>query len=740
MKEDFSKHLSLKTARNILLAAAAASVAYLLYAESYLDIRVQFLIGWSLLGLSIILHRMRTFKKVPWRVVFIFFSGLISLRYLVWRTSETLLYTGPFDLIGMTLLYLAEIYALIIHFLGMFTSIWPLRRAPVPLSEFDRESLPTVDVFIPTYNEPEDVVKITVASAVQMDYPKEKFRVHILDDGGTLNRRNNPATASAAWERHRQMTRLAGELGVNYITREDNSHAKAGNINNALKHTGAELVLILDSDHVPTRDFLQKTVGWFLKDSKLFLVQTPHFFINPTPVEKQLSEFSGIPGENDMFYRVIHLGLDSWNASYFCGSAAVLRRSCLEESGGISGQTITEDAETSFLLHSKGYNSVYVEEPLSCGLSPDTFDDYISQRTRWAQGMTQLLILNNPLFSKGLTLPQRLCYFNSCFFWLFGFSRIIFYLAPAAFLLFGLKIYHATLAQVIVYTVPHVICTFLVMDFLYGRARQPFFSEIYESVQSIFLLPAVVSVMLNPRRPTFKVTPKGKRLEANFLNPLAWSFFPLVLVNVAAIPLAVIKWVHYPLFRDVIIITAAWSVLNILLAVISLGVFWEKKQVRRHHRARATGDARIFASGLGAPIEGRIKDVSLTGIGTEIAPSCALKPGDDVTVEVEDSCRQRYSFPAKVQRYIRTGDKIFCGLEFASDKETYAAAVRYVYGDSRRWADMWEARSEQHGTARQLSAFMRMGALAVKDIFIHLNKTVLTAIRRQVRDISTTAR
>lgn len=94
-----------------------------------------------------------------------------------------------------------------------------------------------------------------------------------------------------------------------------------------------------------------------------------------------------------MFYGEIHRGLDFWNSSFFCGSGAVLRRKYLEEAQGFSGKTITEDAETALTLHSKGYNSVYLRKPMICGLSPETFDDFITQRSRWTQGMIQILLL-----------------------------------------------------------------------------------------------------------------------------------------------------------------------------------------------------------------------------------------------------------------------------------------------------------------------------------------------------------
>jgi cellulose synthase (UDP-forming) len=200
----------------------------------------------------------------------------------------------------------------------------------------------------------------------------------------------------------------------------------------------------------------------------------------------------------------------------------------------MSGQSITEDAETAFELHRRGYHSVYVNHPMVCGLAPESYADYMLQHTRWAQGMAQIFILHDPLFVPGLSLAQRLCYFNCCLFWFFGVARVIYFIAPAAFLIFGMSIYHASAPQIAAYALPFVFSTFIVTDFLFGKMRRPFFSEIYESVQSVFLAPAVLSTVRHPHRPTFKVTPKGIGARDEQLNSLSLVFFGLLCLNLAA--------------------------------------------------------------------------------------------------------------------------------------------------------------------------------------------------------------
>ncbi len=696
-----------------LILGTVGLIGFLLYAlqfsYAYFDITRQIYIGWACFAVIVVMHRIRKTRRQPYRLAFLALAAFLALRYMQWRTFDSLLYTGPADFVGMSLLYLAEVYGFFIYLLGMFISLWPLDGRHIPLPA-DPAELPTVDILIPTYNEPLDIIRITATAAAQVDYPRDKRKVYILDDGSTHAKRNDPEHGMAAWERHFALREIAQELGIEYLTRETNQQAKAGNINHALNYTHGDLLLILDCDHVPTRDILQNTVGQFLADPKLFLVQTPHFFINPTPVEKNLEGRANPSGESDMFYRRIHSALNFWNASYFCGSAAVLRRKYLEEVGGIRGTTITEDAETAYQLHSRGYNSVYINRPMVCGLSPESYDDYVTQRSRWAQGMVQLVLLNNPLKTRGLSIPQRIAYFNSSFFWLFGFPRFIYFIAPAAYLILGLNVYHASWMQILAFTLPYVLSIYVVMDFLYAGTRQPFFSEIYESVQSLFLMPAVISVLLNPWKPTFKVTPKGLTNEKNYLSPLATPFFLVIGINVVAVILAGYKWFYEPLLRDVIAVTVIWSIYNLYLSIVALGAFWERKQIRKFYRIAASGKVAVRFPRIGDTVyEGEVHDVSLTGIGFKAKLPFLPRDRDEVLLEVHDSYGRVYHFENRLHRAVKQGDAYFCGSEFIDGRVPYGEIVSYVFGDSQRWQDNWNSKSATQGTGRMLWYFIRTG-------------------------------
>ncbi len=704
-------------------------VLYLIFGfETYLTRSHRYWVGWGLVVALILAARLRFVKLPPWRIIFMLTAGFLTLRYFFWRTSQTLQYTGPLDFLGMMVLYLAEAYAITIHFMGMFINASPYDSKIIPLPE-DTSAYPTVDVLIPTYTEPEDIVRITAVAAKQLDYPADKLRIYICDDGSTVDRRNNPQTSDAAWKRHYLLRKIADRVGVGYITREHNDFAKAGNINHALTKTSGDLLLMLDCDHVPTRDFLKNTVGSFMADTELFLTQTPHFFINPTPIEKNVPTIPNLSAENDMFFRISHPGFNAWDSSYFCGSAALLRRKHLMEVGGVSGLTITEDAETSLALHSRGYHSVYINRPMVCGLSPESFNDYLTQRTRWAQGMIQLFILSNPLSIKGLTIPQRICYFNSCFYWFFGLPRLVYFMAPAMFLLLNLKVYHASMDQIVIYAFPHLVSTFLVMNLLYGKTRKAFFSEIYETVQAIFLLPAIFSVIVNPRKPTFKVTRKGGTTAAESLSPLARPFTAVIVLNIVALMVAVYKWVHFPLYRDVILITTSWCIYNSYLVILSLGTFWEKKQVRNYHRINVPGKINVEFPRVNQIRPADLRDISLTGVGFELDLPFTPVDQEDVILHVDDSYGRHYTFEGKVPRARKLGGGGYLmGATIPITYEDYANLVSFVYGDSQRWVDVWEAKAQPGNTLLVLTTYFKLGLKALAENILILSKEGLVVV------------
>src|SRR5580698_883746 len=206
-------------------------------------------------------------------------ATIMTVVYLTYRGLFTLNLASPYAVAASLALYAAECYGGLLLLLFFF-QIWDVRNpAPQP-PLVDR----LVDVMIPTYNEDPDLLRGTITAALKIDYP---HRTYVLDDG-----------------RRPEVRALCEELGAEYMTRPDNKHAKAGNLNHALKLTDGEFVVIFDADHVADRHFIDRLIGYFA-DKKLGFVQTPHAFYNFDAYQGILDYSRGVYWEEGMlFYNV----------------------------------------------------------------------------------------------------------------------------------------------------------------------------------------------------------------------------------------------------------------------------------------------------------------------------------------------------------------------------------------------------------------------------------------------------
>ncbi|WP_299815930.1 UDP-forming cellulose synthase catalytic subunit [uncultured Roseibium sp.] len=557
--------------------AAMATIVMFFIITLPLSVEVQLFLGLSVL---LVMHVAKAFPGTLGRVIFLSLGGILVGRYVFWRVTQTIPPVENFyDFVPGVVLMAAELFCILMFFLSALIVSDRYER-PRQVQATD-EDAPTVDVFIPSYNEDPGLVACTIAAAMSMDYPQHKFRVFLLDDGATGQKLNSPdrAVSRAAYARREAMQRICEDLGATYLARDRNEHAKAGNLNYGLSKSVGDLVVVFDADHAPSREFLRETVAYF-RDPKLFLVQTPHFFLNPDPVERNLRTFDVMPSENDMFYGMIQKGLDKWDATFFCGSGAVLRRAALNEVSGFSGVSITEDCETALELHSRGWKSAYVDRPMIAGLQPETIASFIGQRSRWCRGMMQILLLKSPLFKPGLNFMQRVAYMSSAMFWLFPFPRLVFMLAPMLFILLNMKIYIASPQEFLAYTMTYILAVISIQSGLYGKLRWPWISELYEYIQSIFLFPAIISVLLNPRAPKFNVTSKGETLEEEQLSVLAWPY--ILLFGVMLFVTGVLIWriEHDPGQSVLLTVVGVWQVFNLLISGAALGAVLERKEVR----------------------------------------------------------------------------------------------------------------------------------------------------------------
>lgn len=621
-----------------------------------------------------------------------------TLRYGYWRVTQT--WDGinsaghlhQWNTVFVLLLLFAEFYAFATLVLGYFQILRPLRRPPVPLVG-DPQNWPTVDVFIPTYNESLTVVRATVLGALALDYPVGKFKVFVLDDG-----------------HRKEFAEFASQVGAECITRSNNAHAKAGNINHSLARTGAEFVAIFDSDHIPTRSFLKTTLGWFQRERQLGMVQTPHHFYSPDPFERNLGQFRKIPNEGELFHRLVQDGNDLWNASFFCGSCAVLRRRALAEIGGIAVETVTEDAHTALRMQERHWKTAYINLPQAAGLATESLAAHIGQRIRWARGMVQILRTENPLFARGLSISQRLCYFNATTHFLFAVPRLIFLVTPLVYLLLGMvNIYGYSLA-VFAYALPHIVLSNMTNSRIQGRYRFSFWNEIYEAVLAPYILFPTLLALINPRLGKFNVTSKGGIIRRSYFDRrIALPFLFLLALNIAGLVMAERRFVSDPFHHDTVLMNAVWTVYNIVILSVAASVAWERKQRRSQVRVNVHTPLTLITPD-GQRIAGMTAQLSVRGAMARLARSVRFSRGAPVVVALWDNgsrCEIHANVAHSSRRHLHL---YFPELSLAQEKYL----VGLIYSRPGAWAS-WH---KQRPSDRPLRSLGHIFWLALRGLVI----------------------
>jgi cellulose synthase (UDP-forming) len=631
-----------------------------LFVVTPLDLRTQFALAAGTFLAALALGRLRSRAAT---LALIVLSVAVTARYLYWRITTTAAAEWSLDTVLASVLLAAELYSCAMLLLAYGQSIARLPRRPVPMPE-DVSQWPSVDVFIPTYNETLETVRATVLAAAAMDWPADRLRIHLLDDG-----------------RREAFRAFAQQAGVEYVTRPDNAHAKAGNLNHALAITSGEFVAIFDCDHVPTRSFLQVSMGWLLRDPKLAIVQTPHHFYSPDPFSRNLSTARRVPGESDLFYGIIQPGIDTWNASFFCGSCAVLRRSALDDVGGVAVETVTEDAHTALKMHRRGWSTAYLDVPQAAGLATETLAAHVAQRIRWARGMAQIFRVDNPLLGRGLKPSQRLCYLAAMLHFFSGIPRLLFLLAPVAYLVFGRHIFNALPLAAVAYGLPHLIHSTACNARIHGKFRHSFWSEVYETCLACYISIPTTLALIAPGKGRFNVTPKGERVDDPYFDArVARPYLLLAAVNLTALGAGIWKLWAGTSDVDSLIINLTWAVHNLVILAAAIAAACEVPQVRSSHRVPVEVPA-MLRLGDGRTLRCSTRDLGRDGASVVLAAEARLSHRERVWLSLF-SFGQEHPLPAEVvERHARTVRVRFNGLLLEQERHL----VRSIFSRADAW-------------------------------------------------------
>lgn len=479
-------------------------------------------------------------------------SVAVTVYYLHWRIAETF---NERAMLFSWALWIAECFGAVTTFIFFFTVWRPIARvAPPPLEGR------SVDVLVPTKSEPVAVLRRTLLACCDLRYP---HRTLVLDDG------NRP-----------EVKALCEELGCEYLARRTHEHAKAGNVNFGLEHSEAEFIAIFDADHAPLPWFIDTLIGYFA-DERVAFVQAPQEFYNVDSFQHRLdSERKYLWTEQGLFYNLIQPGRDRWGAAYFVGSCALMRRAALDDVGGFATGSITEDMLTSIKIHAKRWKSVYHLEPLAYGIAPETIRPFHIQRRRWSLGGWQVFFKANPLFVRGLTFAQRICYLGSLIYPIEGFQKVVFYATPPIVLFSGVLPMRALDIMYLVHFVPYyVISLFAYSEMGRGYAGYLLLEQ-FSMGKFATYLQSFFSLLLPRRARQFAVTPKGERSG----KPYAFLLPQLAVAAASLLGIVFALWMLLVGRRSdefIIAVNSLWALFNSGLAISIVSYARSKFEQRR---------------------------------------------------------------------------------------------------------------------------------------------------------------
>jgi cellulose synthase (UDP-forming) len=562
-----------------------------------------------------------------WVRAFVFaIVALVVVRYVQWRIFDTVLpASGPWYQVtwiwfclGIELLFLFDTSIVYLTFLRKTNRTPEADLHEARLLAMSTAELPWVDVYIPTYNEPAQVLEKTIVGVSCLDYPN--FKIWVLDDG-----------------RRPWLKDYCEAKGVGYLTRPDNAHAKAGNINHALTKTSAEFVAVFDADFIPQRNFLMRALGFF-EDPKVGIVQIPHTFYNHDPMQANLSLGKALPHDQSFFFQAILASRDGWDTAFCCGSNSILRRAALREIGGaFPTESVTEDILLTISLLRHGYVTRFLNERLAYGLAPESLDAFFVQRQRWARGGIQIMYLATGPLGRRLSLVQRLMFLPT--HWLSQSPAMMLSLvAPLVFLWTGVVPFvHVTTQAEIFYFLPTVIAI-VGGQWLYApRYFSPLAAYVLSVFQSFRLLLPVLETIVRPFGHIFKVTPKGRNTaRRQYDRGIFWAAIAVMVLTAGGLIINTFPEYRIVSTAGLLPIAALLGGVNIMILFLICMISLEAPVRRAEERFEIDEPIQIF-NPAGTILTGRSKDMSLTGAGIFIDESEArVAVGDSIQLYIAE--------------------------------------------------------------------------------------------------------
>ncbi len=444
------------------------------------------------------------------RLLAVLLVHLLTAGYLAWRWSHTLPTIGLSPAVLWPWVFFAAEAIAILYEVWSLSVLVRLTDHSFEADQYERtlrtnSRLPSVDVLIPTYSENAKILERTIRAATALDYPADRLRIWLLDDG------------KRPW-----LPELCARFGVDCVVRPSNEHGKAGNLNYAFPRTSGEYLLVIDADFELQPSFLYRTLGFLMFRTNVGLVQTPQHFRNPDPVQYNLCGGQAWTEEQYFFMTMTQSARDAYENAFCVGSGWLVPRARLAELGGFPQSSICEDLEISYVLKGRGWRTLFLNEPLAIGLAPESVPEYIKQRARWCSGTIQHAYLKTgPFLGRGLTLRDRLFYFEAILYWFTYPFTILLLLAPAVFWFTGASAIPGAGEGAYVVLLPRFIATWIVLYWLSEGRVVPPISAVQRALGAFHFTAALAKAVVRPFGRPFQVTAKGQARDRVVIQ---WSF------------------------------------------------------------------------------------------------------------------------------------------------------------------------------------------------------------------------
>lgn len=585
---------------------------------------------------------------------------IANIIYLIWRIFFTIpTKSGIISIVAAITLLAVEIIGMFeaaVHYYDMYD----IQHPKLPRID-DKNLFPDIDVFITTYNEPKKLLFKTINGCKNMEYPhKEKVHIYLCDDGN-----------------REEMKKLAEEMNINYITRQERAGAKAGNLNNALANSSSSLIANFDADMIPMHDFLMSTVPYFVGNEKIGFVQTPQSFYNTDLFQYYLFSEERIPNEQDYFYRDVQISKNKNNSIIYGGTNTVIARKALEDAGGYYTKAITEDFATGLIIQSKGYKCFAIGEVHASGMAPSDLMSLIKQRQRWARGCIQTGRRLNILFRKGLSFSQKLSYMSAISYWYSGIKRFVYIMAPILFAVFGIVVVNCDLPQVLLFWLPMYYLSNMELKKLSNNIRTTKWTNIYETILFPFLIVPIILETFGISQNNFLVTRKDNGQIEDTTYRLIKAIPHMLFGVLSVIGIANCVRMIFDTNSATYSVVLFWLVANFYNILMSIFFMLGRKSFRKAERVLAQVPCSIFYANEEVKCE--TIDVSEGGLAVKLNFPKYMPYDETVKIRVNT---ERYSseFEAKIVHVARLGKQWKYAFQITEiDKENFKQLLNITY-------------------------------------------------------------